>query len=80
MHVATAPATPPVLEARGINKHFGPVQALKDVDFKVYPGEVVALIGDNGAGQGLRRQRDPWDIDDRLAGAGVSGGDRERIS
>jgi simple sugar transport system ATP-binding protein len=51
MSVATAPAAAPVLEARGINKHFGPVHALKDVDFAVYPGEVVALIGDNGAGK-----------------------------
>lgn len=41
----------PVLHARGIQKHFGPVHALKDVDFAVYPGEVVALIGDNGAGK-----------------------------
>ena len=44
-------ALQPVLEARGINKHFGPVQALKDVDLSVFPGEVVALIGDNGAGK-----------------------------
>src|SRR5215216_2551694 len=41
----------PVLEARGINKHFGPVQALRNVDLSVFPGEVVALIGDNGAGK-----------------------------
>ena len=46
-----APALQPVLEARGISKHFGPVQALRDVDLAVYPGEVVALIGDNGAGK-----------------------------
>jgi simple sugar transport system ATP-binding protein len=44
-------ALQPVLEARGINKHFGPVQALRDVDLSVFPGEVVALIGDNGAGK-----------------------------
>jgi simple sugar transport system ATP-binding protein len=44
-------ALQPVLEARGINKHFGPVQALRNVDLSVFPGEVVALIGDNGAGK-----------------------------
>jgi len=44
-------ALQPVLEARGINKHFGPVQALRNVNLSVFPGEVVALIGDNGAGK-----------------------------
>ena len=51
MGVATVSTITPVLEARGISKSFGPVQALKDVDFAVYPSEVVALIGDNGAGK-----------------------------
>jgi D-xylose transport system ATP-binding protein len=41
----------PVIEVRGVSKRFGPVQALKDVDFEVYPGEVVGLVGDNGAGK-----------------------------
>ena len=40
-----------VLQARGIDKSFGAVQVLRGVDFDVYPGEVVALIGDNGAGK-----------------------------
>jgi ABC-type sugar transport system ATPase subunit len=40
-----------VLRARGIEKSFGAVQVLRGVDFDVYPGEVVALIGDNGAGK-----------------------------
>lgn len=51
MALAATPTARPVLDARRINKHFGPVHALKNVDFAVYPGEVVALIGDNGAGK-----------------------------
>ena len=35
----------------GIRKRFGSVEALKGVDFEVYPGEVVGLVGDNGAGK-----------------------------
>jgi len=42
---------PPRLEARGIDKRFGPVQVLRGVDFAVPPGEVTALVGDNGAGK-----------------------------
>lgn len=41
----------PLLEAKGISKAFGHVQALYRVDFELYPAEVVALIGDNGAGK-----------------------------
>jgi ABC-type sugar transport system ATPase subunit len=41
----------PVLQANGIEKYFGPVHALKHVDFEVRAGEIVALIGDNGAGK-----------------------------
>jgi D-xylose transport system ATP-binding protein len=41
----------PILELRSVSKHFGAVEALKDVDFEVYPAEVVALVGDNGAGK-----------------------------
>ncbi|MFI9102107.1 ATP-binding cassette domain-containing protein [Streptomyces fildesensis] len=43
--------TEPLLEARGVTKHFGHVQALQGADFTAWPGEVVALIGDNGAGK-----------------------------
>src|SRR3954454_10677607 len=41
----------PLLEAVGLVKRFGHVQALRGADFSVFPGEVVALIGDNGAGK-----------------------------
>ena len=41
----------PVLELRQVSKRFGAVQALAEVDFEVYPAEVLALVGDNGAGK-----------------------------
>ena len=41
----------PLLEIRGLNKSFGPVQVLRDVDFAANAGEVTALVGDNGAGK-----------------------------
>lgn len=41
----------PVLQARGLTKRFGRVVALDQTDFDLYPGEVLAVIGDNGAGK-----------------------------
>ncbi len=41
----------PILELRGLSKSFGFVDAVKSVDWQVYPGEVTALVGDNGAGK-----------------------------
>ncbi len=41
----------PLLEAKGIVKYYGHVSALRGANFSVYPGEVVALLGDNGAGK-----------------------------
>jgi D-xylose transport system ATP-binding protein len=41
----------PLLRLSKIGKNFGPVQALTDIDLEIYPGEVLALVGDNGAGK-----------------------------
>ena len=48
---AQSAATDPLLELRGINKSFGAVQVLHDVDLTVRSGRVTALVGDNGAGK-----------------------------
>jgi fructose transport system ATP-binding protein len=54
----TKPSTPtatgtdtPVLEANGLVKLFGRVVGLRGVDLRLFPGEVLAVIGDNGAGK-----------------------------
>jgi branched-chain amino acid transport system ATP-binding protein len=39
-----------LLETQKLRKHFGFLHAVDDVDFSVQPGEVLALIGSNGAG------------------------------
>jgi len=46
-----SPRLKPVLEARGLVKRYGRVTALDGSDFELYPGEVLAVIGDNGAGK-----------------------------
>ena len=43
----------PLLRLRGIDKHFGPVQALYGVDLDLPAGQVTALVGDNGAGKSV---------------------------
>ena len=44
-------AQEPILSARGLVKRYGRVTALDNADFDLYPGEILAVIGDNGAGK-----------------------------
>jgi len=41
----------PIIKARGLLKRYGTVVALNGADFDLYPGEILAVIGDNGAGK-----------------------------
>jgi simple sugar transport system ATP-binding protein len=41
----------PILKVRNIRKSFGPFEVLRAVDFEIIPGEVLALVGDSGAGK-----------------------------
>jgi fructose transport system ATP-binding protein len=44
-------AVQPILEAHGLVKRYGHVTALNGADLELYPGEILAVIGDNGAGK-----------------------------
>jgi simple sugar transport system ATP-binding protein len=66
----------PIVKMRGIEKSFGPVRALADVDLVLYPGEVLGLVGDNSAGKSTLMkiltgayQRDAGEV--RIAGEPV---------
>jgi len=48
---ATEQAVEPILSGRGLVKTFGKVVGLNGADIDLYPGEVLAVIGDNGAGK-----------------------------
>ncbi len=43
--------TEPILKGRNLTKRYGRVVALDNCDFELYPGEILAVIGDNGAGK-----------------------------
>ena len=45
------PDVEPVLALSGITKRFGDIEVLRDVQLKLYPGEIHALMGQNGAGK-----------------------------
>jgi ABC-2 type transport system ATP-binding protein len=41
----------PAIRVRGLRKHYGPIEAVRGIDFDVAPGEVFAMLGPNGAGK-----------------------------
>ena len=47
----TAERTSPILSLRGVRKSYGPTEVLHGIDMDVFAGEVVALLGENGAGK-----------------------------
>jgi fructose transport system ATP-binding protein len=49
--IASTETRVPVLSARHLRKSFGRVVGLRDVSLDLYPGEILAVIGDNGAGK-----------------------------
>src|SRR5688572_25204987 len=49
--MATASPDVPLIAARGISKSFAGVEVLRDVDLDLQPGEIHALLGENGAGK-----------------------------
>ena len=51
MSETSEPMRQPILQASGLVKRFGRVTALTGADLELYPGEVLAVIGDNGAGK-----------------------------
>ncbi|HVI19285.1 MAG TPA: ATP-binding cassette domain-containing protein [Gaiellales bacterium] len=51
--MSTESETQPLLRLEHVSKHFGPVQALTDINLELRAGEVTALIGDNGAGKSV---------------------------
>ncbi len=47
----TQPDVTPIITARGLMKRYGTVVAMNGCDFDLYPGEILGVIGDNGAGK-----------------------------
>jgi ABC-2 type transport system ATP-binding protein len=43
--------TEPAIRVQGLSYWYGELQAVKDIDFKVYPGEILGFLGPNGAGK-----------------------------
>lgn len=49
--MSATPESTPVLEFRGVDTYYGPVQILRDVDIEIHRGEIVCLLGGNASGK-----------------------------
>jgi len=49
--MSTATPAPPMIKAAAVNKHFGDLHVLKDIDFEVPKGQVVVILGPSGSGK-----------------------------
>ncbi|EHY88409.1 ABC-type polar amino acid transport system, ATPase component [Saccharomonospora azurea NA-128] len=49
--MSTATSAPPMIKAAAVNKHFGDLHVLKDIDFEVPTGQVVVILGPSGSGK-----------------------------
>ncbi|SDU36075.1 L-glutamate ABC transporter ATP-binding protein [Gordonia westfalica] len=48
---SAGPASQPMIEMRGVQKHFGSLHVLKDIDLEVPAGQVVVVLGPSGSGK-----------------------------
>ena len=70
----------PLLDVQGLTVNYGGIQALRAIDLTIYPGEVITLIGANGAGKSTTLRAISRIVNPQAgkilaaAGCGVTGG------
>jgi branched-chain amino acid transport system ATP-binding protein len=71
--------SPPLLEVRALEAHYGPLQALFGVDLTVERGSITAVLGNNGAGKSTLLQRIMGLIPSRSSGGSIRFDGRELL-
>ena len=70
---------PPMIEAEGLSKSFGPVHAVRGVSFSVARGELVGFLGPNGAGKSTTMKMLTGSLLPDGGRAAIGGGTRREI-